>query len=143
MGNVRPVAHYNPTMKWILWCNIGHIEKTPPITVVILLLSPLLWKGKFFSRILPIFFRHIFFGTPSKGYFHKASKNFKSFRQRNIQLMLQKNLLKMLLIRYHFNSAKCFLTNYSYVWCVTSIPGYPNDINWCCFGVIIVNFGHV
>ena len=110
---------------------LGHIEKAPPMSVVTLLLSPspLMCKYKFFSRILPIYFRHIFFGTPSNGYFYKPYKNFKSFRQPNIQLMLKKNLLKMLLIRHHFNSAKCFLPNYSYVWCVTLIPGYPNDIN--------------
>ena len=35
--------------------------------------------------------------------------------------MLQKNLLKMLIIRDYFDTAKCFLTNYSY-WCVTLIP---------------------
>ena len=29
--------------------------------------------------------------------------------------------VEMLMIRYHFDSAKCFLTNYSYIWCVTLI----------------------
>ena len=122
---------------------LGQIEKAPPTSFVTLLLSPLLWKDKFFSRILPIYFRHTFFVTPSNGYFHKANKNFKSIRQPNIQLMLQENLLKMLIIRYRSDRAKYFLTNYSYVWCVTLIQGYPNDINWCCSGVIIVNLGHI
>ena len=36
--------------------------------------------------------------------------------------MLQKNQLKMLIIKCHFDSAKCFLTNYNYIWCVTMIP---------------------
>ena len=90
-----------------------------------------------------IFWTQIFFGTPSNGHFHKANKNFRSFRQPNIQLMLQKNRLKMLIIKHRFNSAKCFLTNYSNVWCVTLIPGYPNDINWRCFDAIIDNFGHI
>ena len=52
----------------------------------------------------------------------KGNKNFKSVRQPNIQLMLQKNLLKMLMIRFRVDSAKCFLTNYCYKQCVTFIP---------------------
>ena len=49
---------------------------------------------------------------------------------KHIQLMLQKNLLKMLIIRFHFDSAKCFLTNYSYMWCATLIPA-----RFCVFKV--------
>ena len=30
--------------------------------------------------------------------------------------------VEMLIIRYHFDSAKYFLTNYSSMWCVTLIP---------------------
>ena len=74
----------------------------------------------FFPRFC-LYFRHIRFDIPSNGYFYKVNKNFKSIGQPNTQFMLQKNLLKILIVRYCFDSAKCFLINYSHMCCVTSI----------------------
>ena len=114
-GNVGPV---DPQQSGFCGVMLSHIEKGQSMSVVTLLLSPLLWKDKFFSRILSIHFL-----------VHLMVISRKQTRiQSNMQLMQQKNLQKML-IGYHFDIAKCFLTNYSYMWCVILIPGYPNGVN--------------
>ena len=111
------MAHHSPTTNWLLWVNIGPYRKgTTSVCCDTAEGTTAVKRSILFQDFTYI--PDTFFGTPYNGYFHKASKkNFKSIRQPNIQLMLQKNLLKKLIIRYHFDSAKCFLTNCSYVVC--------------------------
>ena len=125
------------TPQWSKFCGVTlvHSEKTPPITVVLLLLSPLLWKDKFFSRILPIYFKHTYFLV------HLLMAI--STKQTRILNWSDNETYNWCYRIICFDSAKRFLTNYSYMWCVTLIPWYPNDINSCCSGVIIINFGHI
>ena len=114
-GNVGPWAHHNPTTKWLLWGSIGPYRKgTTNVCCDTAAITTAVKRYSFPGFCLYILDTHIFWYTFYNCYFHKTNKNFKSIRQPNTKLMLQKNLLKML-VRYRFDSAKCFLKNYSYI----------------------------
>ena len=119
------MVHHNPTTNWLLWVNIWPYGRG---TISVCYVHYCESRNSFPGFCL--YFRHTYFVTPCNGYFCKANKNYKSLSdnqtyQPNMQLILQKNLLRMFTMR-HFDSAKFFLSKFNYLWCVILIAAKFN-----------------
>ena len=74
ISKVGPLAHHNPTIKWLLWGNIGPYRKSTNTVCYLHCCERINSFPGFY-----LYFRHIFYATPYNSYFCKASnKNFKS-----------------------------------------------------------------
>ena len=105
----------------VLW---GHIEKVSPMSVVTLLLSPLLWKDNFFFRILPIYFRHTYFLVHLLMAISTSKQEFQIYQTTKHTIHATKKSVENVNNKIPLWWCKYFVTNYSYMWCVTLIPGY-------------------